>query len=156
MSGTTPGLVALPAGQAQSEAVGLAGMAGSRHLTSSRVDFHVLLSGVGHYHAWPGLRRRGRGLRHQRTSQSQSGYRLAPNTGPRGSILTWTFHCDLSRRGMASLISALVTSVYCCRASCWVAESPLRSKSPSLAIMYRGPLRPCTLLESDNRDAHRL
>lgn len=46
---------------------------------------------------------------------------------------------------MASLISALVTSVYCWRASCWFADSPPRSKSPSLAIMYCGPLRPCTL-----------
>jgi hypothetical protein len=42
--------------------------------------------------------------------------------------------------------------VYCCRASCWLVESALRSKSPSLAIMYRGPLHaPLTLLESDNR-----
>lgn len=43
---------------------------------------------------------------------------------------------------MASLTSALVTSVYCWRASCWLAERLLMSNSPSLAIVSQGTAGP--------------
>lgn len=49
--------------------------------------------------------------------------------------LTWTFHCDLSSSGTASLTSWLVIWVYCCRASCWLGDSWARSKSPSPAML---------------------
>ena len=68
-------------------------------------------------------------------------------------MLTWTFHCDLSRRGMASLTSALVTSVYCWRASCWLAERLLMSNSASLAIVSQGTAGPihCARVASRKR-----
>ena len=64
----------------------------------------------------------------------------APQAGTAATTLTWTFHCDRSSKGTASLTSWPVTSVYCCKAACWVADSVPMSNSPSLAMVPPGAL----------------